>query len=222
MKSVTRAVVLLLSAACTFTAAAPSATATAADDPSYVKLQHPQALHDPATGKVEVVEVFWYGCQHSQLLEQPLEDWAAKHAQDVVLRRLPAVWPGESDQTVERAHARLFFTLDRLGQVPRLQRAVFHAVRDEGRDLTTESAAADWAATQGVDRQGFTAAYESDQVKQEVAAAPDDFKRYEITELPSAVVQGRFLTYPTRTNGVQGMPQVMDRLVDQARSGARS
>ncbi|WP_329561856.1 thiol:disulfide interchange protein DsbA/DsbL [Kitasatospora sp. NBC_01266] len=215
MKPVTRAAVLLLSVAGTLGATVPASNAVSADT-SYVSLQHPQPVRE--TAKREVVEVFWYGCVHSQLLEQPLEQWAARQPSDVVLRRLPAVWPGESDQTVERGHARLYYTLDRLGQVDRLQLAVFHAVRDENRDLTTEDAAADWAASQGVDRKSFTTAYESDQVRQEVAQAPDDLKRYEITELPSAVVQGQYLTSPTRAGGVDAVPQVIDQLLERVRT----
>ncbi|MDH6122181.1 thiol:disulfide interchange protein DsbA/DsbL [Kitasatospora sp. GAS204B] len=216
MKPVTRAVVLLVSVACTFGAAVPVSDAASADT-AYVNLRHPQPVRDKA--KREVVEVFWYGCVHSQLLEQPLEQWAARQPADVVLRRLPAVWPGESDQTVERAHARLYYTLERLGEVDRLQGAVFHAVRDEHQDLTTEAAAADWAVSQQVDRTRFTTAYESDQVGQEVAQAPNDLARYEITELPSAVVQGQYLTSPTRAGGVDAMPQVLDQLLERVRAG---
>ncbi|MBB4921787.1 thiol:disulfide interchange protein DsbA/DsbL [Kitasatospora kifunensis] len=224
MKPVTRAVVLLVSVACALGATAPSGSAStrAASAPTaartgeaYVSLRHPQAVH--ASGR-EVLEVFWYGCQHSQLLEQPLEEWAARQPADVVVRRLPAVWPGTSDQTVQRAHARLYFTLEQLGEVNRLQRAVFHAVRDQHRDLTTEAAAADWAESQQVDRARFAAAYESEQVRAEVEQAPQDLARYEIDELPSVVVQGRYRTAPTKAGGVEAIPHVLDQMLSQARS----
>ncbi|MCX4750707.1 thiol:disulfide interchange protein DsbA/DsbL [Kitasatospora sp. NBC_01287] len=216
MKPVIRAAVLLVSVTCALGTAVPVCGAAPAEQASYVSLRHPQPVGEAA--KREVVEVFWYGCQHSQLLEGPLEEWAARRPADVVLRRLPAVWPGDSDQTAQRAHARLYFTLEQLGEVDRLQRAVFHAVRDEGLDLTTEAAAADWAVAQQVDRERFTAAYESDRVRQEVAQAPDDLARYEVTELPSAVVQGRYLTSPTRAGGVDAVPRVLDQLLEQVRS----
>lgn len=69
-----------------------------------------------------------------------------------------------------------------------------------------------------MDRKSFTTAYESDQVRQEVAQAPDDLKRYEITELPSAVVQGQYLTSPTRAGGVDAVPQVIDQLLERVRT----
>lgn len=90
MKPVTRAAVLLLSVAGTLGATVPASNAVSADT-SYVSLQHPQPVRE--TAKREVVEVFWYGCVHSQLLEQPLEQWAARQPSDVVLRGCPPSGP---------------------------------------------------------------------------------------------------------------------------------
>ncbi|MFF7637686.1 thiol:disulfide interchange protein DsbA/DsbL [Kitasatospora sp. NPDC008050] len=219
MKPATRALVLLVSVACALGGTAPSgsaATRTGRANEPYVSLRHPQEVH--GTKGREVLEVFWYGCRHSQLLEAPLEEWAARQPADVVLRRLPAVWPGTSDQTVERAHARLYYTLDRLGEVDRLQRAVFDAVVAQGRDLTSEATAADWAETQGVDRGRFTQAYESAQVRGEVDQAPSELARYEVDELPSVVVQGRYRTSPTKAGGVDAIPGALDRMLGQVRS----
>ncbi|WP_344445832.1 thiol:disulfide interchange protein DsbA/DsbL, partial [Kitasatospora nipponensis] len=182
----------------------------------YAALNRPQPVRD--TSRREVLEVFWYGCAHSQLLEGPLEQWQARQPSDVVLRRLPAVWPGTSDQTVERAHARLFYTLERLGAVDRLQAAVFRAVRDQHLDLTTEDSAAGWAAGQQLDAGSFRAAYESAEVTEQVERAPEELTRYEIAELPTAVVQGRWQTSPSRAGGVEAMPGVLDQLLDATRS----
>jgi thiol:disulfide interchange protein DsbA len=214
MQPVTRAVLLVVSAVSALSSAL--APVPAAADTPYNTLRHPQQVRD--SGKREVVEVFWYGCQHSQLLEQPLEEWAARQPSDVVLHRIPAVWAGAPEQDEQRAHARLYFTLDKLGQVDRLQQAVFRAVRQDGVDLTTERAAADWAERHQVDRKDFTAAYESDEVRREVDQAPEDRVRYEVDELPTAVVQGQWATTPSRAGGVDRIPAVLDQLLDQVRT----
>ncbi|MCC9310161.1 thiol:disulfide interchange protein DsbA/DsbL [Kitasatospora sp. RB6PN24] len=187
--------------------------AQAAADGTYAPLKHPQPVTQTDTR--EVVEFFWYGCSHSQALEQPLEDWIAKQPKDVVLRRIPVVWSGAPDQDVERAHARLYYTLERLGQVDRLQLAVFQAVRDQGADLTTEDAAAQWAEQHQVDRGRFAAAYESPEVAQEVDRAPQEMARYEVNEIPAAIVQGANQTTPSRAGGAEQMVPVVDQLVSQ-------
>ncbi|QKW18831.1 thiol:disulfide interchange protein DsbA/DsbL [Kitasatospora sp. NA04385] len=167
----------------------------------------------------EAVEFFWYDCSHSALLEQPLTRWAAKHQADVTLRRVPAVWPGSPDEAEQRAHARLFYALDRIGEVDRLQAAVFRAVREQHTDLTTEQSAADWLAGQGVDAAKFRAAYRSAEVDRAVEDAPKLFARNEITELPTVVVDGTGRTSPTRAGGVDGMPSALDQLVAEQPAG---
>ncbi|MFC8716667.1 thiol:disulfide interchange protein DsbA/DsbL [Kitasatospora sp. NPDC057198] len=161
----------------------------------------------------EAVEFFWYDCSHSALLEQPLTRWAAEHRADVTLRRVPAVWPGSPDEAEQRAHARLFYALDRLGEVDRLQAAVFRAVREQHADLTTEQAAADWVAGQGVDAAKFRAAYRSAEVDRAVEDAPKLFAQNKVAELPTVVVDGTGRTSPTKAGGVDGMPAALDQLV---------
>ncbi|MFE1317511.1 thiol:disulfide interchange protein DsbA/DsbL [Kitasatospora phosalacinea] len=161
----------------------------------------------------EAVEFFWYDCSHSALLEQPLSRWAAEHRADVTLRRVPAIWTGSPDEAEQRAHARLFYALEQLGEVDRLQAAVFRAVREQRAGLTTEQTAADWVAGQGVDAAEFRAAYRSAEVDRAVADAPGLFAQNQVTELPTVVVDGTGRTSPTRAGGVDGMPAALDRLV---------
>ena len=42
-------------------------------------------------GKIEVVELFWYGCPHCYQLEPRLEKWATELPNDVKFVRMPAV-----------------------------------------------------------------------------------------------------------------------------------
>nr|WP_237419152.1 thiol:disulfide interchange protein DsbA/DsbL [Kitasatospora sp. SID7827] len=161
----------------------------------------------------QAVEFFWYDCSHSALLEQPLTRWAARHQQDVTLRRVPAIWTGSPDEAAQRAHARLFYALDRLGEVDRLQAAVFRAVREQRTDLTTERAAADWAAKQGVDAAKFRAAYGSAEVDRAVEEAPKLFAQNRVAELPTVVVDGAGRTSPSKAGGVDAMPAALDQLV---------
>ncbi|AXI76589.1 thiol:disulfide interchange protein DsbA/DsbL [Peterkaempfera bronchialis] len=215
MKLLTRGAALLAALATALCPASAASSASAGDTrQGYVRLAHPQAVRE--SGKREVVEFFWYDCPHSQRLEKPLAAWAARHRADVRLRRVPAVWPGAPAMA---AHARLYYTLERLGLVDRLQGAVFHAVRDRHRSLTTEAAAADWAAGQGVDRARFRGAYESAQVRRETREAPRLLERYAVPELPSIVVQGRYRTAPTTAGGVEKMMPVVDRLVRRVNDG---
>ncbi|WP_316525273.1 thiol:disulfide interchange protein DsbA/DsbL [Kitasatospora brasiliensis] len=189
---------------------------TPAEGAKFVKLDHPKPVRESA--RTEAVEFFWYDCSHSQALERPLQAWAGRHSTDVVLRRVPAIWPGSPQEAVQRDHARLYYTLERLGLVDRLQTEVFRAVREDRTDLTTEAAATGWAASQGVDTQLFGSAYRSDAVQKSVDGAAAAFVRYKVDELPTVVVEGEYRTSPTRAGGAEQMPGVLDRLVQQAQA----
>ncbi|MFD9124123.1 thiol:disulfide interchange protein DsbA/DsbL [Kitasatospora sp. NPDC059571] len=189
-----------------------TATAAAPDAPRDPVHAGPQAPRPRAAERREAVEFFWYGCRHCAQFEPALERWAAEHRDGAVLRRVPAVWPGGPDEQVQRAHARLYYTLERLGAVDRLQQAVFRAVREEHRDLTTEDRAAAWALTQGLDPAAFRAAYRSADVDRLTDDAPDRLVRDRITELPTVVV-GDERTSPSTADGVERMPAAMDGML---------
>src|SRR5229473_5201701 len=48
---------------------------------NYIELKPPQAVE--SSGKVEVLEFFWYRCPHCYSLEPDLESWAKRLPRDV-------------------------------------------------------------------------------------------------------------------------------------------
>ena len=195
---------------------APGATAAAVPDAprDAAHLQLPGRPARTPVQRQEAVEFFWYDCVHSAQLEEPLEQWAARHHDDVLLRRVPAVWAGGPDEREQLGHARLFYTLERLGAVDRLQAAAFRAVREHRADLSTEDGAAGWALGQGLDGAAFRAAYRSAEVDRAVADAPGLLTRNRITEVPTVLV-GPERTSPTAAGGVDRMPAALDGLVER-------
>ncbi|MEV6977799.1 thiol:disulfide interchange protein DsbA/DsbL [Kitasatospora sp. NPDC093806] len=216
MKSILRTTLLL--AIATGIAASPVQAGAVTHQPpregsQYVRLDLPQPVRESA--RTEALEFFWYDCGHSQALEQPLQAWVERHRDDVDLRRVPAIWQGSREERAQRGHARLYYTLERLGLVERLQTSAFRAIHSSEQDLTTEDTTADWAVRQGVDQQRWREAYRSEEVVRAVDDAAALFVRYGINELPTVVVQGEYRTSPTNAGGVEAMPEVMDHLVAQ-------
>ena len=56
----------------------------------YVRLSQP--LPPPTSGKIEVVEFFWYGCPHCNQFEPALDAWQKQLPADVAFRRMPVVF----------------------------------------------------------------------------------------------------------------------------------
>src|SRR5688572_2298628 len=85
---------------------------------NYRLLEKPQAPTVPS-GKVEVAEVFWYGCGHCAALDPVLEQWNTAKPDYIEFVRVPVIW-GQ----VHRQHAKLYYTLQVLRR-PELHGKVF-------------------------------------------------------------------------------------------------
>src|SRR5918997_352262 len=114
-----------ITAAAAFTFAFPSWAQQAAPrvNVDYLLIE-PQPV---TTGeRIEVIEFFWYGCPHCNNLQPPLEAWLKRKPADVELRRIPANF---RESWVP--HARLYYTLEALGEIGRLHQAVYRSMHVE-------------------------------------------------------------------------------------------
>jgi thiol:disulfide interchange protein DsbA len=174
------------------------------------RLIAPQA---PATGeRIEVVEFFWYGCPYCNQLQTYLESWSKRKPPDVELRRIPAVF---RESWVP--YARVYYTLEALGEVNRLHQIVYRTHHIEHENLSSEERAADWAVRQGIDRATWLAAYNSPGVADKIRKAIADTRAYSIEGTPSLVVDGRYLTSTGMTETVGGVIPILDELIRLAR-----
>lgn len=149
-------------------------------------------------GKVEVNEVFWYGCSHCYHLDPYLESWKKDKPAFVEFVRIPVIWG-----PIQRQHAKLFYTLQKLGRDD-LHTKVFDAIHQGGKVLaaqTDEQARALQLAffkEQGISEQQFNDAYDSAEVATNVDRAERLTARYEVASVPTMVVQGAYSTSVTQ------------------------
>src|SRR6185437_7422025 len=85
---------------------------------------------DAPPGKVEVIEMFWYGCPHCYAFDPVLEAWKAHKAGYIEFVRVPVMWAD-----IHRSHARLFYTLQALGKLDQLHSKVFDQIHQKGDEL---------------------------------------------------------------------------------------
>lgn len=198
---------LLLAFAAAVHAQTPSALEPGRD---YIRLAKPYPV---ASGdKVEVIEFFYYGCPVCYELEPKLARWYFNGPASVVLRRVPALSSDNWDN-----FAKLFYTLEAMGQLGRLHWPVYDNFHFNGLKLNDESVAATWVAHNGLDKQKFVEIYGSPQIQAKLAAARVLMQAFEIKGVPSIVVDGKFLTSASMTGGTSELMQVVQRLVELAR-----
>lgn len=181
---------------------------------NYQLLAAPQPTSVP-TGKVEVSEVFWYGCGHCYALDPALESWKTGKPAFVEFVRIPVIWG-----PMHRQHAKLYYTLQALHR-PELHAKVFEAIHQQGMQLAARDeveARAEQLAflgSQGVSEKDFNAAYDSMSVAANVRRAEDLTKKYAIANVPVMIVNGK---YSTSVGEAGGTPQLLELVNDLAAS----
>ena len=145
-------------------------------------------------GKVEIDEVFWYGCGHCYALDPTLEGWKTSKPPYVEFIRIPVIW-GQA----QRQHAKLYYTLQALHR-PELHTKVFDAIHQQGMplaardDLEARAMQLAFLVTQGVTEKDFNAAYDSMTVATNMGRAEDLTKKYNVANVPTMIVNGKYST----------------------------
>lgn len=167
----------------------------------------------PGGSRIDVIEFFWYACPHCYDLDTPLSEWAHRRADQVALRRIPAVlrdtWFGL---------AKVFYTLEALGELDRLHWPLFYALHDQYLDHRDDEALFRWAAQNGIERRRFAATYVSTGVNNSTERARQITKQYNIEGVPTLVVDGRYMTNSVRAGGHDALLFLLDELVAKAQS----
>ncbi|MEB0039193.1 MULTISPECIES: thiol:disulfide interchange protein DsbA/DsbL [unclassified Pseudomonas] len=177
----------------------------------YVELTSAVPVSVP--GKIEVVEMFWYGCPHCYAFEPVINPWVAKLPADVHFIRIPAMFGGPWD-----AHGQLFVTLDTMGVESKVHAAVFEAIQKEHKRLDKPDDMADFVATQGIDRTKFLETYNSFAVKGKIAQYKELAKKYEISGVPTMIVNGKYRFDLGTAGGPEQALQVADQLIAKERA----
>lgn len=172
----------------------------------YMVLEDPVPTSDPT--KVEVVEVFWYGCIHCFHFEPLISKWQASHKNDIDFVRVPATW----NERV-KLHAQAFYTALVLGKLEAMHQALFNAFHVERKKFASEKEIAEFFAKYGVDEETFNKAFNSFGVKSMVAQADAKVRGYKIEGTPEIIVNGKYRITGRMAGSQAEMLQVADFLI---------
>jgi thiol:disulfide interchange protein DsbA len=167
--------------------------------------------------RIEVVEVFWYGCPHCYALEPYLDKWLETKPDDVEFRRIPGVlgrnW---------LPHARAYYTAEKLGILGKIHQQMFNAIHVERTDLGSEKKLASFFKDHGVDHDEFMKTYESEEITDKIKQAFVASQGYGLTGVPAIIVNGKYRVSASTAGGNARLIEVVNMLIEQERKVAMS
>lgn len=167
---------------------------------------------DVPAGKVEVMEVFWYGCGHCYALEPYMTNWEKTKPDYIEFVRMPVMW-----NPVNAAHARLFYTLVALKRTD-LNAKVFDEIHTRGNMLAANDEARTrqlqlaFAKANGIAEADFLREYDGFFVNTQLKHAEDTTRRYRVDATPVVFVAGKYQTDVGLAGGQTELTQLIDAL----------
>ncbi|WP_422506710.1 thiol:disulfide interchange protein DsbA/DsbL [Stenotrophomonas sp. GZD-301] len=208
-------------AAATESAAAASPSASArptGPEPvagtDYVVIENGQPFQ-PATGKIEVAEVFGYVCPACAAFQPLIGPWKAGLPSDVSFVYVPAMFGNTWDD-----YGRAFYAAQSMGLQDKTHEELYAAIHskqtlkgERGRDSVEDIAK--FYATFGADPKQFAATMSSFAVNAKTNAAKQFAQRSGVTGTPSVIVNGKYLV---KGKNFPDMLRIADHLVARERA----
>ena len=167
--------------------------------------------------RIEVLEVFWYGCPHCFDLEPVIEPWAKALPDDVRFLRLPAVFAPKWEP-----HARAYFTADILGVTEQTHKPLFDAIHLDKKPYSSQASLAGFYANYGIDATLFNKTYKSFVVETQLRRAKEQVRRFGITGVPAVVIEGKYLVTGSMAKSYDNMIKIMNHLIEQERAARKA
>ncbi len=158
--------------------------------------------------KVEVLEVFWYGCPHCYRFEPYVERWLKKKPAEAEFVRMPGVLRPQWE-----LDGRAFYTEELLGVLDKLHRPLFDAIHQQHRPLNSEDALMGFFAEHGVSKDDFRKTFNSFAVETKIRRARSMAQRYGISGVPAIIVNGKYRVNAETAGSNANMLKVIDFLV---------
>ncbi|MEX2479349.1 MAG: thiol:disulfide interchange protein DsbA/DsbL [Gammaproteobacteria bacterium] len=186
-------------------------TAAAADEEfragRHFDIIEPPAGTSVAEDKVEVVEMFWYGCPHCYQFEPEIAAWLETKADYIEFVRIPAVFAPNWE-----VHARAFYAAEQLGVLDKVHEPLFEALHRDRRKIFTVDELAAFYAEHGVSEKDFRAAYDSFDVDKKARRAAALTREYGIGGVPAVIVDGKYRSGTPQSGSYENLLKIVDFL----------
>lgn len=182
----------------------------------YKELPYPVKTRDPS--KIEVAEVFWYGCPHCyEFAKDYLPEWEETLPEDVNFVLIPATFKNWV------VHAKAFFAAEALGVVDKMHHPLFDAIAANPKKFDDVSDFKSLFTENGIKEEDFDSVFEASgfrkisKVDEAVKRTDELMRAYRLTGVPALIVNGKYFIGVSDAGGYANMLKIANYLVAQER-----
>jgi len=190
---------------------AANKTPTTVDASKYQAVSKPMTV---STGdKIEVVELFWFGCGHCFALEPSIKKWKKDIPANAEFKKVPAVFSARWE-----FHAQAFYTMKALGAPEEAYDKFFNKLHVERKQINNIGQLASFLKEFGKTEDQVESAFGSFDVDSKMRLAKKITRDSGARGVPAMVVDGKYLTSQTLSGGTDQMFDVVNQLVAKSAS----
>ena len=186
----------------------------------YVAGQHYKVLANATMPrnpeKIEVVEVFWYGCGHCNHFEPTVNAWKKFLQADVDFYQVPAQFSRQW-----KIHAELFYLTHALKINEKVHQPIFDAIHKQRKPLLDKDDQKEFLAQYGVSEADFDKYDDSFSVRRQLKMADQMVRSWAISGVPAVIVNGKYMVNASSAGGEERVFDVVNYLIEQERQSLK-
>lgn len=173
----------------------------------------PEAVPVELDDKIEVTEIFWYGCSHCFHFEPLVLAWQETMPDDAYFTYVPAMWNAAME-----AHARVYYVAQRLGVLEQAHQAIYNAINIDGDRLDNPENVGAFFARFDVNAEDAAAIFDSPEATAFLMSVDAKARAYQISGTPQLIVGGRYRVQSGQQLPRSQMFEVVDYLIEKIRA----
>jgi len=163
--------------------------------------------------KIEVAELFWFGCGHCFALEPAIKQWKKNIPANAEFKKVPAIFSARWE-----FHGQAFYTMESLDVPQAAYDEFFNTIHIKRAPLNNLGQLVSFLETYDKTQEQVESAFNSFAVNNKMRAAKKITRQSGANGVPAIVVDGKYLTSQQLSGGTAEMFQVVDQLVGKAAS----
>jgi thiol:disulfide interchange protein DsbA len=163
--------------------------------------------------KIEVLELFWYGCGHCFALEPFVDEWKKDIPENAEFVKVPAIFSARWE-----FHGKAYYTMEALGVLDEANNAFFHRIHVLRKQINTLDDLSTFLADYGKTEDEVSAAFNSFAVDTKLRNAKILTAKSTASGVPAILIDGKYQTSASLAGSMDKLFPTVNLLVEKAAS----